>query len=126
MDNIDQQLICSVQDGIREGVKSKLGGYNSPLDKIINNVLDKHNGELSSLLNDAITSAIGNFEFREEIRNGLRHKLATLLVQRFGGELEKQVNVLKSDPTTRARITLAIEEIVKEKNGAVTTLGPRM
>jgi len=31
----------------------------------------------------------------------------------LGGELEKQVNVLKSDPATRARITLAIEEIVK-------------
>jgi hypothetical protein len=37
------------------------------------------------------------------------------LVQRFGGELEKQVNALKSDPTTRARITIAIEEIVKQK-----------
>jgi hypothetical protein len=41
--------------------------------------------------------------------------LAKVLIQRFGGEMEKQVNVLKSDPTTRARITLAIEEIVKQK-----------
>lgn len=44
----------------------------------------------------------------------MNHSLAKTLVQRFGGEIEKQVNVFKSDPTTRARITLAIEDIVKQ------------
>lgn len=113
--DIQEQLVRSVQDGIRDGVKTKLGGYNSPLDKLIVDLLNQHNAEFRSLLNDAIVSAVSDAEFREEIRGGLRHKLATLLVQRFGGELEKQVNALKSDPASRARITLAIEEITKAK-----------
>ena len=113
--DINEQLVRSVQDGIREGVKAKLVGYNSPLDKILNDCIAKHDAQLRTMLSDAITSAVGDEQFREKIRSEVRHKLATLLVQRFGGELEKQVNVLKSDPTTRARITLAIEGIVKEK-----------
>lgn len=109
----EQQILLAVQDGIRDGVKQKLGGYGSPIDKLISEILIKHDSELRKLLDESITSAIGNQEFREEIRKEIRHRLASLLVQRFGGELEKQVNLLKSDPTTRARITLAIEQIVK-------------
>lgn len=45
----------------------------------------------------------------------VRTTLAKTLVQKFGRELEKQVNALKSDPTTRARITIVIEEIVASK-----------
>jgi hypothetical protein len=66
-------------------------------------------------------SAMLNDEFREQIATQIRHKLASVLVARFGGELEKQVNVLKSDPTTRARITLAIEEIIKVKQTLAAT-----
>jgi len=32
----------------------------------------------------------------------------------MGGELEKQVNKLKSNPETRARITLAISDIISQ------------
>lgn len=110
---MEQDFINAIRDGIREGVKMKMSGYNSPLDKQISAVLAEHDGEFRQLVHDAISSAISDTVFRDEIKQSMRHKLATLLVSRFGGELEKQVNALKSDPATRARITLAIEEIVK-------------
>ncbi len=113
--DIDAALLGAIESGIREGIKSKLSGYGSPLDKTLNDVLAGHDAEFRSLLNGAIESAIGDQDFREKIRGEVLHKLSQVLVQRFGGELEKQVNVLKSDPSTRARITLAIEEIVKSK-----------
>lgn len=113
--SIEDQISNAIKDGIREGVKSKLGGYQSPLDKVIGEILTKYDGMIRTLLGGAIESAMGDEEFREQIRTQIRHKLASTLVARFGGEMEKQVNVLKSDPTTRARITLAIEQIVKER-----------
>jgi hypothetical protein len=116
MSDIEKEVTRAIHDGIREGVKSKLGGYNSPLDKMINECLQKHDSDFRNLLLAAIQSAVGDDQFRESIQQQVRHKLANVLVARFGGELERQVNALKSDPATRARITLAIEEIVKERS----------
>lgn len=109
----DKLFSNAIRDAITAGVKSQMTGYNSPLDKLVKDSIEKHHAEFRALLEDAIGSCIKDDVFRENIAEATRHTLAKLLVQRFGGELEKQVNVLKSDPTTRARIVLAIEEIVK-------------
>lgn len=116
MDSESEKIFDNaVRDGIREGVKAKLTcGYNSPLDKIVSTAIERHSEKFRGLLEDAIASCLNDKAFREEIASAVRTSLARTLIQRFGGEMEKQVNVLKSDPTTRARITLAIEEIVKQ------------
>lgn len=111
----DKLLERSIRDGITDAVKSKLGGYGGPMEKLLSSAFEKHVPAMRTMLEEAIASCIGDAEFVETIRSAVRHKLANTLIQRFGGEMEKQVNVLKSDPTTRARITLAIEKIVKQK-----------
>lgn len=111
--DIEKQVLHALYDGIRDGVKTKFSGYNSPLDKLLQSSLEIYSTAIRNLLESSIASCITDEKFREEIATAVRHKLASTLIQRFGGEMEKQVNVLKSDPTTRARITLAIEEIVK-------------
>lgn len=109
----DKLLENAIRDGIRDGIKSKFDSYNSPLQKLLESSLEKHNASFRSMLEDAIGSCVNDAAFREDIAVAVRLTLAKTLIQRFGGEMEKQVNALKSDPTTRARITLAIEEIVK-------------
>jgi predicted transcriptional regulator len=107
----------AIRDGIREGVKNQLSrDYDNPLKKLIESTLAARGGEFRALLDESLQSCMGDVEFRETIKTAVRGQLAKTLIQRFGGEMEKQVNVLKSDPATRARITLAIEEIVKEKS----------
>lgn len=113
--NQEQMLENAIRDGLRDGVKAKFTGYNSPIDKLIESAIQARTPELRTLLDESISACITDPEFRQNIREATSRTLAKTLVQRFGGELEKQVNVLKSDPTTRARITLAIEEIVKQK-----------
>jgi hypothetical protein len=111
----EKLLEHAVRDAIREGVVAKFKGYNSPLDKMAEEVIKRQDAPLRQILVDAIQSCVSDPTFREEIAAATRTALAKTLVQRFGGEIEKQVNALKSDPTTRARITLAIEEIVKSQ-----------
>lgn len=116
---LDAEKLISdaVRDGIREGVKAKLGSsYSNPLDKLIDGVIQQNAGAFQSLLSESLASCMSDQQFRSDIAASVRSTLAKTLVQRFGGELEKQVNTLKSDPVTRARITVAIEEIVKQKS----------
>lgn len=105
----------AIRDGMRDGIKAKLTGYNSELEKVVNAAVANQAVAMRKLLEDSISQSLATEEFRQQIRDAVHHNLAKTLIQRFGGEIEKQVNVLKSDPTTRARITLAIEEIVKLK-----------
>lgn len=111
--DVDKTLKHAIMDGIRDGVKSKLTGYQSPLDGLIDSALKAHSNDFRVMLESSIQSCVDDPEFRDQVASAVRGQLAKTLIQRFGGEMEKQVNVLKSDPTTRARITLAIEEIVK-------------
>lgn len=109
----DEILNNAIKDGIREGIKAKFSGYNSPLDKLVSTAIEANTQAFRGMLEESIASCVNDPDFREEIKSATRTVIAKTLVQRFGGEMEKQVNALKSDPTTRARITLAIEEIVK-------------
>lgn len=110
----EQELLNAVRDGLREGIKSRLTrDYRNPLDAIIEGVMGKHRSTFESLLCEVIESCVNDPDFREEIKAGTRKIMAKVLVQRFGGELEKQVNALKSNPLTRARIVLAMDRIVK-------------
>lgn len=114
--DIDAEILNAVRDGIRKGISDRLVSvYNSPLDSVIKQAIESKVQQFRGLLDEAISEAVANNDFRDQIKTSVRHNIAKTLVARFGGEIEKQVNVLKSDPSTRARITLAIEEIVKSK-----------
>jgi len=113
--NADDVFTAAIREGLQKGIVSQLSGYNSSLSKLIEEQLKERSGAIKTLLESSIQSAVGDPVFVEEIKAAVRTTLAKTLVQKFGGELEKQVNALKSDPTTRARITLAIEEIVASK-----------
>ncbi len=105
----------AVADAIREGVKKKLtDSYDNPLSKMLNTAIAANEPAFRKLLETSIATCLNDADFSESIRQAVRQSLAKTLVQRFGGELEKQVNALKSDPTTRARIIIALEEIVKK------------
>lgn len=113
--DVNTILKRAVISGLTEGVEKQLScPYNSnPLSKLIDSAINEQVPAFRELLESSIASCITDPTFRSNIATAVRHSLAKTLVQRFGGEIEKQVNVLKSDPTTRARITLAIEEIVR-------------
>lgn len=117
----DKLIERALADGIREGIKSKLSSHYSdnPVNKIVDAAISKHAPAFQAMLSECLTACMNNDEFRANVAESVRHTLAKTLVARFGGELEKQVNALKSDPITRSRITLAIEAIVKERS-AVT------
>jgi hypothetical protein len=112
----DKLLADTLRDGLREGLKTQLTrSYQNPLDDLLKGAMAKHGPAMQSLLADAIRACLDDPLFRGAVFEQVRAAVAKQLVQKFGGELERTVNQLKSDPTTRARIVLAIEEIVRPK-----------
>lgn len=111
---MEKKILAQVDSAIGEAIVKELVGYNKPLSKLVGDVIIDNEETLYSIINDEVVAMLGSDGFKEELKKALRAKLARVLISRVGGELEKQVNELKADPTTRAKITLAIDSVVKE------------
>ncbi len=112
----EKLFLDAIREGVRDGIKSKFSSsYQNPLDGMVTAAIEKHKPEIISLIAESIGSLLGNTDFRDSIKSQVASQMSKQLVQKFGGELEEQVNALKSDPATRARITLAIDSIVTNK-----------
>ena len=114
MSKLESQILKLAKESIGKAIDESLNRYNGPLPELCKQVLDEHNGVLYQLINDEVTDLLSGNGFREVLKLELRSKLAKILIARMGGELEKQVNQLKANPATRARITLAIESCIDE------------
>lgn len=110
--DIDREFLNATRAAIFESLKTKLSGYQSPLDPLIQRAVARHSARLESVIDEAIQSVTGGDDFRQQMRDALSHVIAKQLIAKLGGEVEKQVNQLKANPTTRAQITLAINRIV--------------
>jgi hypothetical protein len=109
----DKLIANAIREGLSKAVQERICGYQSPLNPTVDAVLNAKRDEFTALLRESLEDCLGDKSFRKTIADAVRTKLARTLIDRFGGELEKRVNELKSDPSTRARITCAIEDIVK-------------
>ena len=113
MSELQQQILQSVNVAMGKAIESELTGYNKPLSLLTAKVIDSHQDELFNVIDCEVSQLIGGDNFRTVIKDQLNKKLAKILIDRMGGELEKQVNTLKQNPQTRARITLAISDIIE-------------
>lgn len=111
----EKLVLDALKDGLRESAKKVFTEYNAPGLKLVVEVVSKNAGLLNDLVSEAMIEAIKDPAFRVEFKAAMRASLAKQLVQKFGGELEKSVNRLKSDPMTRAKITAALDEIIATK-----------
>lgn len=107
-----------VADVVREALMSKVGkvldNYNSPLDKIIHNVIAEHEVELSGIIRQALTLSLKDKQFVANVNQEFKHKVAKVLVGKLEGTVEKAADKLRADPTLRARMIVAIEEMIKD------------
>jgi len=108
---IAQKATAAISDAI---AKTFEGYHNNPLRNICEKVVNKHSGKLESIIDGAVNRLVYSADFDAEINSALNKMLARLLIEKIGGELEKSVNKLKQDPTTRAKITVAIDKIINE------------
>lgn len=109
--DLEQQVIATVHAAIGDAISKCLSGYNSPLEKFIIAAVEMRGDVIKSIVDDAFADALAG-DLREGLRQEMSHKLAKILVSKMEGEIEKRVNDLRSNPSSKAAITLAVEKAI--------------
>lgn len=111
---MEQRILEQINNAIGKAIIEELVGYDKPLSKLTGQVIEDHENEIYNIIDKEVSTLINSRTFKEELKTALNSKLAKILINRLGGELEKQVNSLKQNPATRAKITLALDNLIKE------------
>jgi len=112
--NLDQQVLKALNEGLAEVIKTKLGGYGSPIDAVIKAVFESEKEDVTDVLKNVFREVIGSEEFKATIKEEFQRKVAKNLVGMMEGQVTSAANALKQDPTMRSRMILAIEKMITE------------
>lgn len=111
---MEQQILNIAKAAIEKSMMDSLTGYNGPLTTLCAKVIEENNTELYKLIRDEFSELISSEIFKASLRQALNDKLAKVIIGRMGGELESKINDLKADPTTRAKITVALSKMIDD------------
>ena len=109
-----KEVLQVAVQAIRDKIGETFSGYSSPLSKISNEVVEEHRQEIKDIFDDCLVATLKNKVFKDAIKDEFTHKIAKSMVGKLEGSVEKAVEVLRQDQTIRARMILAIENIIKE------------
>lgn len=111
--NLEQDILQQVQTAMKKAIQENLVAYNSPLRKLTDRVVEENSDEIHEVMNTAFKSVIRTGEFKATVLQEFEHKVAKLLVSQLSGQVEKAVHALKQDPKMKAKMILAIEDIIE-------------
>lgn len=112
--DFNKEILNVVRQSIQEAIKTSLcSGYgNSPMIKMVNEVVNEHDTELRTIMREALSSVVASPEFRVSVKEAFLHKVARTLVENLDGAVKQAADKLKQDPTIKAQMVLAIQSIV--------------
>lgn len=112
--NLEQQILETAQNAINTAIAQSLTGYQSPLIKLVTNVVDENSKELRQLISDSFTHVIRTDEFKNSIISAFSHKVAKTIISNNDGLFDKVSNELKQDSIFKAKMSLAVSNVVEE------------
>jgi len=111
---LEMDILSTTQSAIHESIKNVLTKYDSPLNKLVGSVIDSHSSELRSIINDSFTRVIQTEDFKESIISAFSGKVARTIISNNTGLFDKVANELKQDATFKAKLSLAVSNVVEE------------
>jgi hypothetical protein len=111
---LEQDILKTTQLAINESITKVLAAYDSPLIKLVKSVVDENSNELRTIISDSFTQVIKTDEFKQSIINAFSHKVAKTIISNNDGLFDKVSNELKQDSIFKAKMSLAVSNIVEE------------
>lgn len=111
---LETDILRVMQCSIDEAIKSSLSAYNSPLIKLVTDVVNNHSTELKSLISNSFSQVIRTDEFKQSIISAFSHKIARTVISNNDGLFDKVSNELKQDATFKAKMALAVANVIEE------------
>jgi len=112
--SLESNILSAVQSSMDKAIKEALGGYNSPLIKLVQNVVETHSPELRKIITEAFEEVIRTDDFKRAIVSAFSHKVARSIISNNDGLYDKVSNELKQDATFKAKMALAVAAVVEE------------
>ena len=108
-------LIQLVNDMLEKKVVEQIGsGYSNPLQEMVNEVIRDNADNLKSKISVMLAGVFDDKDFTKIVNEEFKHKVAKSLVGKLEGTVERSVEALRQDPTIKAKMVLAIENIVNK------------
>lgn len=122
--SLEEEILSTAQKSITESIKSVLTSYQSPLSKLILEVVTASNGELREIISTSFNSVIKKDEFKQSIVQAFSHKVSRAIISNNDGLFDKVSNELKQDAVFKSKMALAVsnvvEEVLNERKSAVS------
>ena len=115
--NLEKDILHSVQAAMKKVIHDTLTAYGSPLKKLVSNVIENHENEISEAFEAVVSSEINTDIFPEVIKQEFTKKIAKSVLSGIDGTIDKTVNVMKQDSVFRAKLTLMINSLIDEWKG---------
>jgi hypothetical protein len=112
--HLEQDILSTAQSAINKAIGECLGGYNSPLNKLIISVVAENEKELRAIISDSFTQVIRTEEFKKSIVSALSHKVAKTIISNNDGLFDKVSNELKADAVFKSKMVVAVSNVVNE------------
>lgn len=120
----EQDILKTAQQAIQEAIGKTMTGYQSPLTKLTESVINEYSSELRKIISDSFSQVIRTDEFKQSIIHAFSHKVAKLIISNNDSLFDKVSNELKQDSVFKAKMSLAVSNVVEEcLNGEVRSNG---
>jgi hypothetical protein len=111
--SLEQEILNCSRTAISKTIQNVLESHQSPLFKLVTEVISSHNPELRQIINSAFESVIKSDDFKQSILSAFSHKISRLLISNNDKLLETVTNELQKDATFRAKLALAMSNVVE-------------
>lgn len=110
----EREILQAAQQSVSASIRETLTKYDSPMVKLVKGVVDEHSTELRALISDSFKTVIRTEQFKESILSAFSHKVARTIISNNDGLFDKVSNELKQDSVFKAKMALAVSNVVEE------------
>ena len=111
--NLEEEILNATKTILINGIKT-LDGYSNPTKPIVISVIKEYEPSISKIFKDAIEKTIQSDNFKEVLQKLIAQRIVRELVSQSESPIARIVQKMKQDETFRARLTLAVDNIVTE------------
>lgn len=85
MTDLEKEILQAAQQGVAKAIHDSLNGYHSPLQKLVNRVVDENEEKLLDVMRTGFSTVISTDEFKNSVMDAFQHKIAKLMVTKLEG-----------------------------------------
>lgn len=113
MKEFEKEIVEVTKSLILGGLNS-LSGWNNPLTKLAETLIKDKFSLIESIFTNGLDDALKSEEFKSEVKKAIAQKVARTMVSESESCIAKSVQKLKQNEAFRAKLTIAIDNIVRE------------